>query len=131
MNYLLIIIIALVSLGVGFLFGYEKGSATIDEIVDAQEAAEGFLGEVNNLLSIEGVQASQTMEYIYLLEEVEKRNFKSAEDFLIDSVGRSYKLSEEAVDVGMASDQDIEIVKRVGDLSKNSVIFKKIMKYEE
>ena len=133
MNYFIIIIVAVVFLGLGFSLGYGKGAEGIDEMehaIEAQEAANEFLSDTADLLSTENLQSSQTMEYISLLEDVENRDLKAIEAHLLDSVGRSFLLSQEAIELEMATDNDIEIVKRINELSKRSVLFKKVINHE-
>lgn len=134
MNYILLMIVALTSLPIGFLVGFSRGTSNIDEVIkstDVQEEMRGFLDSVVEPLNVQNIQALHTMEHISLLEELEKNDLDAIKAFLLDSVSRSYKLSQEAIDTGMASDGDIEIVERVNSLSGKSALFGSVTRYKE
>lgn len=127
MNYLVIIIIGILCLIIGWLLGHNHANVNL---ANMEEAAE-FIDEASSVIAVENIQYLNAASEIELLKKVENGETELAAQHLIDSLGPYYKMSSEAVDDQMASDNEIEIVKSIENLSRESALLKKVVEYKE
>lgn len=122
-----LIITGIAFLILGWLLGSNHANKKLSDIEDAID----FIDEANSTLSVENIQYFNAANEIELLKKIESGDTTTAAQHLIDSLGPYYKMSSEAADDNMASDQEIEIVKTIENLAKHSNLFKKVTEYQE
>ena len=127
MNYVVIIIIGIACLILGWFLGYNHANEQLSKIEEALD----YIEETNRTITVESVQYANAESEIRLLEKIESGNNDLAVEQIIESLASSYHLSVEAIEDGMASENDKDIVRSIEKLSTKSILFKKVMEYED
>ena len=127
MNYIVIIITGITCLIFGLLLGYNYANKELSNIEEAID----YIEETNDTINVEVIQFLNAASEIELLKKIEKGDSFTVEQHVIDNLGSYYKMSSEAVDDNMASENEIGIVRQINTLSKKSMLFKKVVEYQD
>ena len=127
MNNILVVVIGVAGLALGWLIGYNHASDNLSDMIEAQE----FIEEANAVVTVENIQFLNAANEIELLKKIDNGEVRQAAQQVIDSLGKYYKISSEAVADKMASENEAEIVDTINTLALNNELFKKVVAYQD
>jgi len=128
MNLLAIVTTAVAFLAIGWILG-AKSIAGIENNLKNVEEALDYIEQTSDSMTIESANNFNAYMNIDLLTKLESSEIDTAKEQLIDSLGSFYKMTNEAIDDGMASEEEKEIVQRLVTLAKTHTAFQKIIDY--
>ena len=133
MNYLFMILLSILCLGIGWFFAYSQAGEQFQIIEKTDsfiEETKDFLQDANDLLQIEKFQLMQAESDIYMLEYLDNKKYVLVEEEVINSLGRYYKSAKESMLDGMESNDEERLVRKINNLSKENVFFKRVVEYK-
>ncbi len=129
MNLFAIVITAIAFLAIGWVWGAKSIVGFESNIENIEDALE-YIDETSDAITIESANNFHAYMNIDLLTKLESSEIDTAKEQLIDSLGSFYKITNEAIDDGMASEEEKEIIQRIGTLAKIHTVFQKIVDYK-
>ena len=117
-------LVTLLLLSFGLLLVQGKSDKRLDDIEEAID----YIDKTSDLNDIDAIQNMNAEIQIELLITLEKGNIEDAKIQIIDILSNHFSMSNEAIEDGMASDEDKEIVSRIKELAKDYASFKEITK---
>jgi len=128
MNLFAIVITAIAFLAIGWMLG-AKSIVEIESNLENIEEALDYIEQTSDAMTIESANNSNAYMNIDLLTKLESSEIDTAKEQLIDNLGSFYKMTNEAIDDGMASEEEKEIAQYLVTLAKTHTAFQKIIDY--
>ena len=128
MNLFAIVITAIAFLAIGWMLG-AKSIVELESNLENIEEALDYIEQTSDTLTIESANNSNAYMNIDLLTKLESSEIDTAKELLIDNLGSFYKMTNEAIDDGMASEEEKEIAQYLVTLAKTHTAFQKIIDY--
>jgi hypothetical protein len=121
--YLALIIVALISLAIGWAIGNNSAHKDKEKADEEME----FLEETNNLITTEDINLINAENSLSILIDIELGKIGAAKNTLIETLNQYYKTTTESISDDLATEAEKDFISKLKNLSKADKNIQKVI----